>query len=159
MRWLLRRFSTALRASPGSLLDAKWGRQTCAEPRMTRQASSGSDEHDRTLYELTDLGREALAAWVAESASMPRIQNESAVKLFAADFSDDPTLLASLAGLRTEIARAYERLEETERRAELLPHRIRYLRLLHELARQTLDTQREWLDHGERALGDADQRA
>ena len=87
---------------------------------------------------------------------MPRIQNESAVKLLAADFSDDHTVLASLAGLRAEIALAYERLADTEHRAELLPHRMRYLRLLHDLARRTLDMQRQWLDDVERELGDTD---
>ena len=29
----------------------------------------------RTHYELTDAGREALTAWVAEPAAMPRVQN------------------------------------------------------------------------------------
>ena len=40
-----------------------------------------------------------------------------------------------------------------ESRVELLPHRTKYLRLLNELARRTLDTQREWLDHVDRELG------
>jgi hypothetical protein len=39
-----------------------------------------------------------------------------------------------------------------ERRAQEIPHRTRYLRLLNELARRTLDTQREWLDHVEEEL-------
>jgi hypothetical protein len=39
-----------------------------------------------------------------------------------------------------------------ERRAQEIPHRTRYLRLLNELARRTLDTQREWLDHVEKEL-------
>jgi hypothetical protein len=39
-----------------------------------------------------------------------------------------------------------------ERRAHEVPHRRRYLRLLNNLARRTLDTQREWLDHVENEL-------
>lgn len=46
----------------------------------------------RTHYQLTDAGREALTAWLAEPAAMPRVQNECVVKLLAADFSDDATI-------------------------------------------------------------------
>ena len=59
----------------------------------------------RTHYELTDAGREALTAWLAEPAAMPRVQNECLVKLLAADFSDDATIAASLAGVRAGIQR------------------------------------------------------
>jgi DNA-binding PadR family transcriptional regulator len=84
----------------------------------------------RTHYELTDAGREALAAWLAEPAAMPRVQNEAVIKLLAADFSDDATIAASLAGLRAGLQRAYEELEGMERRALQIPHRTRYLRLI-----------------------------
>jgi PadR family transcriptional regulator AphA len=100
----------------------------------------------RTHYELTDAGREALTAWLAEPAAMPRVQNESMVKLLAADFSDDATIAASLAGVRAGIQRAYKHLEEMERRALQIPHRTRYLRLIDDYARRSLDAQREWLD-------------
>jgi PadR family transcriptional regulator, regulatory protein AphA len=100
----------------------------------------------RTHYELTDAGREALTAWLAEPAAMPRVQNESIVKLLAADFSDDATIAASLAGVRTGIERAYRDLEEMERRAVQIPHRTRYLRLIDDYGRRLLDAQLEWLD-------------
>ena len=100
----------------------------------------------RTHYELTDAGREALTAWLAEPAAMPRVQNECVVKLLAADFSDDATIAASLAGVRADIERAYQDLEEMERRALQIPHRARYLRLIDDYARRSLDAQREWLD-------------
>ncbi len=108
---------------------------------------------ERTHYRLTDQGREALKTWLAQPAAMPRIQNEAAVKLLAADFSDDQTILASLAGLREHITTGYQRLENMEERVDQLPHRTRYLRLLNELARTTLDTQRDWLEHVEQQLG------
>jgi PadR family transcriptional regulator AphA len=88
----------------------------------------------RTHYELTDQGRSALVSWLAEPAQMPRVQNEAAVKLLAADFSDDATILASLSTLRAELPDRYGELEEVERRAQAIPHRTRYLRLLNELA-------------------------
>jgi PadR family transcriptional regulator AphA len=100
----------------------------------------------RTHYELTETGREALTAWLAEPAAMPRVQNEAVVKLLAADLSDDATIAASLAGVRADIERAYENLEEMERRALEIPHRTRYLRLVDDYARRSLDAQREWLD-------------
>ena len=100
----------------------------------------------RTHYELTDAGHEALTAWLAEPAAMPRVQNESVVKLLAADLSDDATIAASLAGVRAGIEHAYEDLEEMERRAHEIPHRTRYLRLIDDYARRSLDAQREWID-------------
>jgi DNA-binding PadR family transcriptional regulator len=107
---------------------------------------------ERTHYQLTDTGRQALQTWLAEPAPLPRIQNEAAVKLLAADFSDDDTILASLAGLHQQLATSYRNLEHLEQRAERLPHRTRYLRLLNELARRTLDIQRDWLEHVEQEL-------
>jgi hypothetical protein len=95
---------------------------------------------------LTDAGREALTAWLAEPTAMPRVQNEGIVRLLAADFSDDATIAASLAGWRAGIDQAYRNLEEMERRALEIPHRTRYLRMIDDYARRTLDAQREWLD-------------
>jgi DNA-binding PadR family transcriptional regulator len=111
---------------------------------------------ERTHYRLTEQGRHALAAWLAEPAAMPRVQDEAAVKLLGADFADDDTILASLGALREQIAARHEELDAMEQRAQALPHRERYLRLLNDLARRTLDVQREWLDHVEDELGDGD---
>jgi len=108
--------------------------------------------HQRTHYQLTAKGRKALTAWLSQPAGMPRVQNEAAAKLLAADFADDRTVLESLVGLRDQINTGYQRVSEMERHAEQVPHRNRYLRLLNELARRTLDTQREWLDHVEQEL-------
>ena len=91
--------------------------------------------------------------WLAQPAAMPRIQHEGIVKLLAADFADDATIRASLAGLRRELELASERLEVMEERAPSLPHRSRYLRLINDYGRRSLDTQREWLDEVERELG------
>ena len=108
---------------------------------------------ERTHYRLTARGEQALEAWLAEPAAMPRIQNEAAVKLLAADFADEKTILASLAGLREEIVEGYREAEAMTSRAEEIPHRRRYLALLNDLRRRTLDAQREWLEEVERQLG------
>lgn len=107
----------------------------------------------RTHYTLTDQGRDALSAWLAEPAAMPRVQHEALVKLLAADFSDDATILASLAGLRDGIADAYASLGVLIERAEQIPHRTRYLRLINEFGERSLDALNDWLDHVEHELG------
>ena len=108
----------------------------------------------RTHYDLTEAGRQALTDWLARPAAMPRVQNEGIVKLLAADFADDATIRASLAGLRRELDLASERLEVMEARTPSLPHRSRYLALINDYGRRSLDTQRQWLDDVERELAD-----
>ena len=107
----------------------------------------------RTHYDLTDKGREALRAWIAEPAELPRIQHEAVVKLLAADLADDATVLASLQAMRAEIADVRTRLDAAEDVAAMLPHRARYLRLVHSLGRGLLDVHERWLDEVERELG------
>ena len=106
----------------------------------------------RTHYELTETGLQALTEWLAKPAAMPRVQHEGMVKLLAADLSDDATIQASLAGLRSELERSYRNLEVMERRAASLPHRERYLKLINDYGRRSLDAQCEWLDAVEREL-------
>jgi DNA-binding PadR family transcriptional regulator len=116
---------------------------TRKEPGRTRE---------RTYYTLTDQGSDALSAWVAEPAAMPRVQHEALVKLLAADFSDDATVLASLSDLRAGIAEAYARLGPMTERVEQVPQRTRYLRLINDYGRRSLDALSEWLDHVEHEL-------
>jgi PadR family transcriptional regulator AphA len=106
----------------------------------------------RTHYELTETGLRALTNWLARPAAMPRIQHEGIVKLLAADLSDDATIRASLDALRTELERSYRNLDVMERRAPSVPHRERYLRLINDYGRRSLDAQRDWLDAVEREL-------
>lgn len=107
----------------------------------------------RTHYELTDKGAEALRAWLAEPAAMPRVQHEGIVKLLAADFSDDATLAATLAGLRAQLDAAEAELDAQRERIPDVPHRARYLRLINDYGRRMLDAQRAWLQEVDRELG------
>jgi PadR family transcriptional regulator, regulatory protein AphA len=109
---------------------------------------------ERTHYMLTVKGRKALQAWLAEPAALPRIQHEATVKLLAADLADDETVLRSLHALRGEIAEAGSRLDAAEATAATLPHRERYLRLVHKLGRRLLRAHQEWLDEVERELAE-----
>ena len=53
---------------------------------------------------------------------------------------------AGSATSRTKASKPAGDLEEMERRALEIPHRTRYLRLIDDYARRSLDAQREWLD-------------
>jgi DNA-binding PadR family transcriptional regulator len=109
--------------------------------------------HERTVYRLTDTGREALAAWAAEPTPFARIQNEANVRLLAGGLLDDEALAASLLALRAEVDELSALLEESERALDALPEaRRRYLRLSFSLGRRLLDAHRGWLDEVEREL-------
>lgn len=107
---------------------------------------------ERTHYTLTEKGREALRAWIAEPATLPRIQHEAIVKLLAADLADDEVVARSLGAMRADIADAAGRLDVAEAVAATLPHRERYLRLVHRLGRGLLNVHLRWLEEVEREL-------
>jgi DNA-binding PadR family transcriptional regulator len=109
---------------------------------------------ERTHYELTPAGESALRAWAREPSGLPRIQNEAIVRVLAGDLVGDEALRMSLGGLRDEIAAQRARLEVARDIAETLPHRERYLRLVHFLGRALLDAQEAWVDEVERELGE-----
>jgi DNA-binding PadR family transcriptional regulator len=96
----------------------------------------------RTHYFLTDKGREALVRWVAEPATFPRVQHEAVVKVLSGDIAGDEAEIADLRG----------RLDEAEEVAKTLPHRERYLRLVHRLGRALVQVHEEWVDEVEREL-------
>ena len=109
---------------------------------------------ERTFYRLTDRGRDALRRWIVEPPAIARIQNEAVPKLIAGDIlGDDGRLLDALLTLRDEIDRQQAKLDEGRQRLESIPHRKRYLLLVHELGDRMLQVQRDWLDDVERELG------
>src|ERR687890_117516 len=54
---------------------------------------------ERTHYRLTEKGRDAIAEWVRTPAPLPRVQNETVVRLVAADLVDPDDVRAGLAEL------------------------------------------------------------
>jgi PadR family transcriptional regulator AphA len=130
-----------------------------AEPKRLERLGYVSSEkrpgktRERTFYTLTDKGREALRRWILEPPAFPRIQNEAVLKLMSGDIvGDDEQLLAALLTLRGEIEAQQAKRDEARRRYEALPHRRRYLLLVHELGTRLLQIHREWLDVVEREL-------
>jgi DNA-binding PadR family transcriptional regulator len=130
-----------------------------AEPKRLEQLGYVRSEkrpgktRERTFYTLTKMGREALRRWVQEPPALPRIQNEAVVKLISGDIlGDDEKLLDTLLTLRGEIEAQQASLDAGRKQLESLPHRRRYLLLVHELGALLLQAQRRWLDDVEREL-------
>jgi len=114
---------------------------------------------ERTHYTLTEPGRAALLEWAAEPARFPRIQHEAVTRLLLGDMVPDAVLVAGLQSMRTEIAEIAAQLRAADAAAAEVPHRTRYLRLNHALARRILDAHSTWIDQVERELGDPAQPA
>jgi DNA-binding PadR family transcriptional regulator len=98
----------------------------------------------RTHYTLTAEGLQALREYLAAPARFPRMQNEAALRLLAADLTDDRQTVASLRGLLAELDELEAELGELENVTERIPHRARYLALSHRLPRKLLAAHREW---------------
>lgn len=118
--------------------------------RSTRQPGRTTP---RTHYELTDEGAAALRDWLGRPSSLPRTQHEALVRVLAADLGGDEDVLGSLGALREDVAAKRELLAAAKERAETLPHRERYLRLVHRLGDLLLDAHEQWVDEVERELG------
>jgi DNA-binding PadR family transcriptional regulator len=108
---------------------------------------------ERTHYELTEKGIEALKEWMREPTRFTRMQMEPAWRLLAADLVGDEAVLESLAPLHEQLAELRARLDAAEDVAAGLPHRRRYLLLNHALARRIVDAHADWLAEVERELG------
>ena len=119
---------------------------------LTSRKESGRT-HQRTAYRLTDAGRDALREWLATPAAFPRIQHEGVIRLLAAEFADDASVLEGLRGLREEIAAGRGWLERAAEIEPTLPHRERALRINRRLAGRMLDAQEAWLDEVEAEFG------
>lgn len=112
---------------------------------------------ERTHYTLTDKGREALAEWARTPSPLPRIQNEPAVRLLAADLVDPMAVREGLTAMRDEIDAALEGVRQGQEGLASLPERARLLELNHDYAERLLELQRDWLDRAEQVLGNTPQ--
>ena len=117
--------------------------------RSTRQPGRTTP---RTHYELTDEGAEVLSEWLARPSALPRTQHEALVRVLAADLGRDEDVLASLGALREDVAAKRALIAEAKERAATLPHREKYLALVHRLGDLLLDAHEQWLDDVEREL-------
>jgi DNA-binding PadR family transcriptional regulator len=102
--------------------------------------------HARTHYELTDKGLDALREWMKTQPEHPRLGADPILRLLAADLVGEAPVRESLLKLRDDLADLRSRLDTADEVAGTLPHREKYLRLNHRLARRFLDAYEEWLD-------------
>jgi PadR family transcriptional regulator, regulatory protein AphA len=107
---------------------------------------------ERTHYTLTPAGVEALQEWMREPTGFSRFFLEPAIRLLSADLVGEDQVLASLQALRGQAAAHLARVELGEAVAPTIPHRERYLRLNHALARRLVEAHLDWLDEVEREL-------
>lgn len=109
---------------------------------------------ERTHYELTEEGRAAIAAWARTPAALPRLQQESVVRLMAADLVAPEAVAEGLRALRAELDAAARGVEEGMAAAEELPGRAPLLAVNHRYAARFVELQRAWLDEAEAVLGE-----
>jgi DNA-binding PadR family transcriptional regulator len=108
--------------------------------------------HERTHYTLTEQGIEALREWATRPVRYPRVLHEGVVRLLAADLVGEPPVRRSIVALRAELDELDAMLDDAERAAASFPHRERYLRINHRLARRLVAAHREWVDEVEGEL-------
>jgi hypothetical protein len=77
------------------------------------------------------------------------------VKVLAGDIVGEDAILASLEGLRADVAALGAQLDAGEEVARGLPHREPYLRLVDSLGRALLRVHAEWADEVESELGES----
>lgn len=142
----------------GRIYHAAAESQYYAEPKrlerlgLLRSRKEPGRTRERTIYELTDAGVEALRAWMDEPAGLPRVSGEPIVRMLATDLVGEGSVRESLLAMRAEIEELRAELDAGIERARTLPHRETYLRLNHELALRILDAYDGWLDDVARRL-------
>jgi DNA-binding PadR family transcriptional regulator len=135
--------------------DSQW----YAEPKrlaglgLLRAEREPGRTRERTRYRLTEEGRAALVEWLPLPPRPPHVASDAVTKVLAADLGRDQDVLAALGSLRPELERMLAGVEAGERAAAGVPHRERYLRLNHRLARRVLEAHLAWVDELERELG------
>jgi PadR family transcriptional regulator, regulatory protein AphA len=107
---------------------------------------------ERTVYELTDKGREALRAWARTPARLTPFKSEALVRLLVADLVGEAATRESLAALREDVADLSARVAELAAGARDLPHREKYLRLVAGFLERLLALHTELVDEVEREL-------
>src|SRR6266536_2095906 len=107
---------------------------------------------ERTVYTLTEKGLDALRARAQTPVRFTPVKSELLLRLLIADLVGEAATRQGVAALRDDIADLLHRLEQSEVRAEMLPHRRKYLLLVTDFLRRLLDLHTEFVDEVEREL-------
>ena len=94
---------------------------------------------ERTVYSLTEKGREALADYARTPVTFTPVKSDALLRLLIADLVGEQVTRESLATLRDDIEELQQRLDDGERTAHDFPHREKYLLLVISFLRRLLD--------------------
>jgi PadR family transcriptional regulator AphA len=108
---------------------------------------------ERTVYTLTDKGRQALADYARSPVTITPLKSEPLLRLLICDLVGEGVTRESLATLRDDIGDLRRRLDDSEQSAGNLPHREKYLVLVIGFLRGFLDLHEQLVDEVERELG------
>ena len=108
---------------------------------------------ERTVYTLTEKGRQALSAYAATPVSVLPIKSDALLRLLVCDLVGEDVTRDSLATLRTDITDLRDRVADARATAKYLPHRARYLLIVTDFLERFLDLHDQLVDDVERELG------
>jgi DNA-binding PadR family transcriptional regulator len=106
----------------------------------------------RTVYSLTDEGLEALREYARTPVTVTPLKSEALLRLLMADLVGDDITREGMRTLRDDIADLQQRLHESARAAEQLPHRRDNLLLVNRFLRRYLELHLDLVDEVEREL-------
>jgi len=109
--------------------------------------------NERTHYSLTEKGLDALRGWAREPVRFPRVLHEGVVRLLAADLVGEEPVREGIVALSRELDELETLLDAADAIAATFPHREKYLRINHRLARRLIAAHRDWIADVERELG------
>ena len=123
-------------ARDGRILDWAGESQYYVEPK--RLATLGylaarkepGKTRDRTVYTLTERGRQALADYARTPVTVTPLKSDPLLRLLICDLVGESVTRAGLMTLRDDLDDLRARLDESEERAKKLPHRQKYLLLV-----------------------------
>jgi DNA-binding PadR family transcriptional regulator len=110
---------------------------------------------ERTVYTLTEKGRQALRDYARTPVTFTPLKSEPLLRLLICDLVGEQVTRESMATLREDIADIQARLQDTERTAHQLPHREKYLLLVVGFLRQLLELHLDLVSEVERELAPA----
>jgi DNA-binding PadR family transcriptional regulator len=145
-------------AKHGRILDWAGESQYYVEPK--RLAKLGYLEahtepgktRERTVYTLTEKGRQALAAYARTPVTVTPLKSDPLLRLLICDLVGEEITRESLTTLRHDLADLRTRVKEFEQRASELPHREKYLLLVIDFLHRFLDLHADLVDEVEREL-------
>ena len=147
-----------LMARRGRILDWAGESQYYVEPKrlarlgyLTARTEPGKTRQ-RTVYTLTDKGRQALGEWARTPVRFTPVKSELLIRLLIADLVGEAATRESITTIRDDISDLFARLEESEAFAATRPSRTKYLLLVFGFLRRLLDLHLEFVDDLEREL-------